>query len=405
MKRFISFFLALLTCLSLLPLTAPAEELAPSTEIATAAEMAEAETPTAAEAPAGAEDTAVESEPPAIEAASAQNDGASVTRDQAIAWVQSQLEKTLGDGASYGECVGLIRNYYSYLGGALTSGNACDYSWNKLPAGWTRVQGGVPQKGDIIVFSAAGEYISGHIAIYESEYVTYYQNYNGRYVRKITNVRYNNAAGSPYWGCIRPNFTDAKVPVSVTFQPWDSAQNNTYIRDTDASIGQKFIVTGIGACGGNGMYLYDSAGNFLASGKNDTYYTGSDGNGIAYFQINAEMGYTLTPGTTYQYKYYLVVSGKTYWSDMRSFKTTGTAPTPTPTPTPTPSAGSSGWQQTGGNWYYMKNGKAVTGWLKSGDSWYYLDTAEATKGVMLRSAIKTLNGKKYLFNSSGVWVG
>lgn len=52
-------------------------------------------------------------------------------------------------------------------------GNGGDYSSNALPAGWTRTAGGQPQKGDILVYKNKGV---GHVAIYESDYVTYHQN-------------------------------------------------------------------------------------------------------------------------------------------------------------------------------------------------------------------------------------
>ena len=103
----------------------------------------------------------------------------------------------------------LIKDYYSYLGQTSPGGNGADYSWNQLPAGWTRIQNAQPQKGDILVYSgnAANKY--GHVAIYESDYSTWHQNY--AYQRKVvhvTNVRYNGF-DNPYWGVIRPDFSSA----------------------------------------------------------------------------------------------------------------------------------------------------------------------------------------------------
>ena len=125
------------------------------------------------------------------------------TADDAINWVRSLEGQPVGSG----ECVALIVAYYSYLGQTSPGGNGADYSWNQLPAGWTRIQNAQPQKGDILVYSgnAANKY--GHVAIYESDYSTWHQNY--AYQRKVvhvTNVRYNGF-DNPYWGVIRPDFS------------------------------------------------------------------------------------------------------------------------------------------------------------------------------------------------------
>ena len=127
------------------------------------------------------------------------------TADDAINWVRSLNGQTVGSG----ECVALIVAYYSYLGQTSPGGNGADYSWNQLPAGWTRIQNAQPQKGDILVYSGNGANKYGHVAIYESDYSTWHQNY--AYQRKVvhvTNVRYNGF-DNPYWGVIRPDFSSA----------------------------------------------------------------------------------------------------------------------------------------------------------------------------------------------------
>ena len=128
------------------------------------------------------------------------------TADDAINWVKGLQGQTVGSG----ECVALIVAYYSYLGQTSPGGNGADYAWKEpLPAGWQRLQNAQPQKGDILVYSgnAANKY--GHVAIYESDYSTWHQNY--AYQRKVvhvTNVRYNGF-DNPYWGVIRPDFSSA----------------------------------------------------------------------------------------------------------------------------------------------------------------------------------------------------
>lgn len=131
----------------------------------------------------------------------------SMNQDQAIAWVQSMVGKGIDDDGAYGnQCVDLIRAYYRTLGVSPVSGNGVDYSRNALPSGWTRVQGGTPQKGDILVFNGNSSNPYGHVAIYESDYVTYHQNFNNiQVVQRVTSVRYDGV-NNTYWGYIRPDW-------------------------------------------------------------------------------------------------------------------------------------------------------------------------------------------------------
>ena len=103
----------------------------------------------------------------------------------------------------------LIKAYYSYLGQTSPGGNGADYSWNQLPAGWKRLPNEQPQKGDILVYSGNGANPYGHVAIYESDYSTWHQNFaSQRKVVNVTNIRYNGF-DNPYWGVIRPDFSSA----------------------------------------------------------------------------------------------------------------------------------------------------------------------------------------------------
>ena len=127
------------------------------------------------------------------------------TADDAINWVRSLNGQTVGSG----ECVALIKAYYSYLGQTSPGGDGKDYSWNQLPAGWTRIQNAQPQKGDILVYSGNGANPYGHVAIYESDYSTWHQNFaSQRKVVNVTNIRYNGF-DNQYWGVIRPDFGSA----------------------------------------------------------------------------------------------------------------------------------------------------------------------------------------------------
>ena len=130
------------------------------------------------------------------------------TVQDAIAWVRSQVGKSLDYDGVYGaQCVDLIKYYYAYLGCAsYARGNGCDYAYNTLPPGWNRYQGVQPQPGDILVYSGTSGNPYGHVAIYEADRVTYHQNFkNQQFVVCVTYIPYN-WSGSSYWGVIRPDF-------------------------------------------------------------------------------------------------------------------------------------------------------------------------------------------------------
>lgn len=72
-----------------------------------------------------------------------------------------------------------------------------------------------------------------------------------------------------------------------------------------------------------GVYLYDYAGKQLATCSENTSHRGYTYMNM-WFDVNSELHYTLVPGTPYKYKFFAVVSGKTYESSVNSFKTPGT---------------------------------------------------------------------------------
>ena len=149
------------------------------------------------------------------------------TAQEALTWVKSQLGKALDYDGVYGaQCVDLIKYYYDYLGCAsYARGNGADYVSNTLPSGWARYQGAQPQPGDILVYSGNTSNPYGHVAIYESDYVTYHQNFNGKqYVVKFTG-KYNSCS-NPYWGVVRPDFSSSAVFAGVSLH--GTLQAGTY---------------------------------------------------------------------------------------------------------------------------------------------------------------------------------
>ena len=133
----------------------------------------------------------------------------SKTQAEALAWVRSQNGKSLDvDGYPASQpyqCVDFIAKYYEYLGVSRSTGNGCDYATNTLPSGWSRIKGGSPQPGDILVYTGN---TYGHVAIYEASNAIWHQNWGYSYVIKTTNKSYNSLSTKlTYWGYIRPNFS------------------------------------------------------------------------------------------------------------------------------------------------------------------------------------------------------
>ncbi len=127
------------------------------------------------------------------------------TADDAINWVRSLNGQPVGSG----ECVALITAYYSFLGQQPSRGDGKEYWTNDLPAGWTRIPNAQPQKGDILVYGWSAKNPAVHVAIYESDYETWHQNFSDkRYVVKVTQFRYDKF-DNPYLGVIRPDFSSA----------------------------------------------------------------------------------------------------------------------------------------------------------------------------------------------------
>ena len=60
-----------------------------------------------------------------------------------------------------------------------------------------------------------------------------------------------------------------------------------------------------------------------------------------------------------------------------------------------------GWVNDGGTWYYLNaSGKMATGWVNDGGAWYYL----GPDGAMF-TGTHVINGRTYVFDTSGAWVG
>ncbi len=153
-----------------------------------------------------------------------------ITADDAIAWLNSNIGKSLGTVVNgHYQCVGLTNQYMKYLGTSGYGGNAYTYAnSNNAPSGITVIQGAIPQKGDILVYtenSKASCHGYGHVSVYETDTCSFHQNYSGKnYVSREQNVKYNYSyrytcdkcgtlVTQSYWGVWRPNFTTDHIPV------------------------------------------------------------------------------------------------------------------------------------------------------------------------------------------------
>ena len=151
----------------------------------------------------------------------------SCSADEAINWLNSILGRKIGSG----QCVALVSEYYAHLGNSTPSYyNAYELARCPQPDGWQYIAGAQPQKGDILVYGPNSENgWSGHVAIYESDYATFHQNYGGQTVQRHTYKRYDQFG--PYLGVVRPDFTTGSIALDsvrdgTTFKAkYDSSKN------------------------------------------------------------------------------------------------------------------------------------------------------------------------------------
>lgn len=257
-----------------------------------------------------------------------------ISQSSAVAWAQNKIGTGLDyDGAYGNQCVDFIYYYYRFLGVNPVGGNACDYATNSLPAGWLRITSNiVPQPGDIAVWKSYyndGVYSTGwagHIGIVingnSSTFNTIHQNFNCSNAYEATCVQSNNIPTAILACVIRPNFSAASADPTLT---WSDYADKHYVGTTNAVLARKCDLNGmsITAVSNVGIYIYDYNDTLLDSFTesvnfgNYSYFT-------LWYDLNSELGYTLSPGTTYKYKFLAVINGKTYYSPVYTFKTGGT---------------------------------------------------------------------------------
>ena len=112
-------------------------------------------------------------------------------------------------------------------------------------------------------------------------------------------------------------FTTPASSISVTF----SNYSNHSIGTTNATLAKTISVSGaaITSVSKVGIDLYDSAGIRLA-GKTETP-TPKNGVINAWYDVNSELGYTLSPSTNYRFRFLATINGTTYYSEYFTFTT------------------------------------------------------------------------------------
>ena len=244
---------------------------------------------------------------------------------EGVSWAQSQVGKAIDYDGCYGaQCVDLVKAYYAYLGVSPVRGNGVDYTSNELPAGWSRVQGGTPQPGDILVYSGNSSNPYGHVGIYESERVTYHQNFEGRqYVQKVT-YRFD-ALANPYWGYIRPNWNGSEAgaekaaSASVGNLKADNITKGNALLSATAYKNPSVSVSTCGIYLGTSKTGMTKQNAETVPNASNRYHNGKDFD--IWYDLNGELGIQLQANTKYYYKFYIIVNGEEYTSDMASFKT------------------------------------------------------------------------------------
>ncbi len=112
-----------------------------------------------------------------------------------------------------------------------------------------------------------------------------------------------------------------------------------FVAETNACVVTKIVKRSGSRITRSGVALYDAAGALIkdywhsVSNVRDTTTTFH-----SWYDLREEVGVTLAPGTTYQYRFHVTVDGVDYYGEYYRFTTKGGAATPTPEPTPEPAS-------------------------------------------------------------------
>ena len=124
------------------------------------------------------------------------------------------------------------------------------------------------------------------------------------------------------------------------------------------------------------------ATGFLKRANGDWVYADQDGAFVGGWVRDGGQWYYLDPSSKVMKTGWLADGGSWYYLTASGAMATG-------------------WVNDGGTWYYLNaSGKMATGWVKDRGSWYYL----GPDGAMF-TGTHVINGRTYVFDANGIWVG
>ena len=124
------------------------------------------------------------------------------------------------------------------------------------------------------------------------------------------------------------------------------------------------------------------ATGFLKRANGDWVYADQDGALVSGWVRDGGQWYYLDPSSKVMKTGWLADGGSWYYLTASGAMATG-------------------WVNDGGTWYYLNaSGKMATGWVKDRGSWYYL----GPDGAMF-TGTHVINGRTYVFDANGIWVG
>ncbi len=137
---------------------------------------------------------------------------------------------------------------------------------------------------------------------------------------------YTVVDGTTYYGETYSFTTkpSSNTPKAYVLYPTDA----TYLNKISVSETNAVVVANVRKNSGTkvtvcGLLLYDANGNLIKDHKeNISNVSAANTNFHTWYDINGELGITLTAGTTYKYRFYTVVDGATYYGETYSFTTT-----------------------------------------------------------------------------------
>ena len=108
-------------------------------------------------------------------------------------------------------------------------------------------------------------------------------------------------------------------PVSLHFEKGERTSSGS----TNAILATRLTISGalMTDVSRIGAYIYSASGNELAHIDEAAGIDYNYGYLDIWYDVNSELHYTLSSGTSYRYKFFAVVGGTTYWSDEWSFQT------------------------------------------------------------------------------------